>query len=63
MQSYMIEISEEQRAMIVAALAAYKYPACFEAADREELDVLHGRLHDLPTVEADDPDVVHALNR
>lgn len=41
MSCFEIMISDEQKDMIVAALAAYKYPACFEPADREELDILH----------------------
>lgn len=37
---FLIRISPEQRDMIVAALGEYAYPACFEANDREELDLL-----------------------
>lgn len=45
MKKFEIVISDEQREMLVAALGAYAYPACFEPSDREELDLLVVMLH------------------
>lgn len=63
MQSYMIEISEAQREMIVAALNRFLPNTAGLNTRMIEAAVLRDLLTDLPTIEADDPDVVHALNR
>lgn len=59
--SYTIQINEDQRAMIQAALSNYAYPACFEAPDKEELDLLVVMFHDLPRQEKDAPRSLHGF--
>lgn len=58
---YTIQISETQRDMLTAALLAYAYPACFEADDREELDLLALMFQKLPEDEAETPGVLHGF--
>lgn len=60
-QSYTIQINEDQRAMLTAALLEYAYPACFEAEDREELDLLALMFQTLPEEEKNTPKVLHGF--
>lgn len=61
--SYIIEISEDTRTFIVAALLAYQYPPCFEKADRDELDLLISSLQVLPEeTEKVGPGLIHNLH-
>lgn len=60
-QSYTIQINEDQRAMLTAALLAYAYPACFEKDDREELDLLALMLQTLPEDEKETPKALHGF--
>lgn len=62
MTRYDLRISTEQYDMLVAALRNYKYPACFEPSDRDELDALTDMFVAAESFQHDAPNAEQILN-